>query len=316
MRRLVAGALLLFAACARPEAAVAPAPPPAAYTDYSQAFVEFWDRTQGLDEDARLAAFKREIVPLYPAFYAPRYGATQDKWEVHVKRNLAEFPKLRERYEATQAAFPAAYAKAREHFASYFPGSTAALPTYVLHSLGEMDGGTRELDGRMVMVFGMDGMALYHTPADLGPFFDHELFHVEHGAYFAECDRIWCSLWTEGLATAASEVMNPGISQAAMMLETPKPIAPAVDARWREAICSVRANLDSTNQDIYRDLFMGNGKNPDFPPRWGYYVGYRLAEQTLKDHTLQQLAHMPASEAESLVRSTLATMVHDAGGCA
>lgn len=316
LRGLAAAALLLLSACARPDAAgPAPAPPPPAYTDFSQAFIDFWDRTQGLDEDARLSAFKREIVPLYPAFYAPRHGATQEKWDVRVKRQIADFPKIRERYVAVQAAFPAAYAAARQHFARYFPGSDAALPTYILHSLGEMDGGTRQLDGRNVMVFGADGMALYHTPQDIGPFFDHELFHVEHGAYFPECEMVWCALWTEGLATAAAGEMYPGISLKDLMLETPRPIAPQVDAAWPEALCFIAARLDSTSPDDYRNLFMGGTDGQRFPPRWGYYVGYRLAQRALPGRSIQELAHMPAAKAERLVRTTLATMSAEAGAC-
>lgn len=316
LRGLAAAALLLLAACARPDAAgPAAAAPQPAYTDLSQAFVDFWDRTRNLDADARLAAFKQEIVPLYPAFYAPRYGATQEKWDQRAKRQIADFPKIRDRYVAVQAAFPAAYASARQHFARYFPGSDAALPTYILHSLGEMDGGTRQLDGRNVMVFGADGMALYHTPKDIGVFFDHELFHVEHGAYFAECETVWCALWTEGLATAASEKMNPGASLKDLMLETPRPIAPEVDAAWAEALCFVAARIDSTEQDDYRNLFMGGTEGQRFPPRWGYYIGYRLAQRALAHHSIQKLAHMPAAQAEPLLRATLSQMTAEAGPC-
>lgn len=316
LRGLAGAALLLLAACARPGAAgPAAALPPPAYTDLSQAFVDFWDRTRGLDEDARLAAFKRDVAPLYPAFYAPRDGATQDKWDQRARRQIADFPKIRERYAAMQAAFPAAYAAARRHFAQHFPGSTAALPTYLLHSLGEMDGGTRQLDGREVMVFGVDGMALYHTPQDIGAFFDHELFHVEHGAHFAECEKVWCALWVEGLATAAAGRMNPQASLRDLMLETPRPIAPEVDAAWPEALCFIAARLDSTDRDDYRGLFMGGAQGQRFPPRWGYYVGYRLAQRVLDRHSIQQLAHMPATQAEPLVRSTLAAMRAEAGDC-
>lgn len=305
-------AALLLAACARP-GATSPAPPP--YTDFSDAFVAFYDRTDGQDEDARLAAFKREVAPLFPGFYTPRDGVTQEQWDKRTKRAIADFPKVRERYEAVQRAFPAAYVAAKAHFARSFPGSSSTLPTYFVHSLGEMDGGTRVIGDQHVMVFGADGMALYHTPEDIGPFFDHELFHVEHGAYFDECEEVWCALWIEGLATAASEVMNPGISQAAMMLETPRPIAPEVDPHWHEALCEVAANFQSKDREVYRGLFMGGAKDQRFPPRWGYYVGYRLAKRALGTHTLQELAHMRHDAASSLVGSTFETMVEEAGGC-
>src|SRR5690606_38120584 len=138
------------------------------------------------------------------------------------------------------------YASAVAHFREFFPDSTAALPTYFLHSLGEMDGGTREIGGKAVMIFGADGIAMYHTPDTIGPFFGHELFHVEHGVYFPECQPVWCALWTEGLATAAAEKMNPGIGPQALMLETPRPIAPTVDPNWQLALCTVNRFADSS----------------------------------------------------------------------
>ena len=289
------------------------APPP--YTDLSKAFVDFYDRTEGLDDAARVAAFKTEVAPLYPGFYSTRGRRTDEQHDRLILANIKRFPEIRDKYVAAQRAFPEAYARAVGHFRQFFPDSTAALPTYFLHSLGEMDGGTREFDGRNVMVFGADGIAQYHTPATLGPFFDHELFHVEHGAYFPECEPVWCALWTEGLATAAAEAMNPGIDQAGLMLTIPRPIKPEIDADWPAALCLTRSKLDSSAREDYRAMFMGGEPQQAYPPRWGYYVGYRLAQRALRGHTLADLAHMPRATAEPLVRAELNAMVAEAGGC-
>ena len=309
IRRLgvLLGALLL-AACATTH----PAAPP--YTDLSQAFVDFYDRTEGLDDAARLAAFKSDVAPLYPAFYSMR-GRTEEQQDRLILANIQRFPELREKYLQVQHAFPAAYAGAIVHFRRFFPGSTVSLPTYFLHSLGEMDGGTRELEGKTVMIFGADGIARYHTPETVGPFFDHELFHVEHGAYFPECEPVWCALWIEGLATAAAELMNPGIDDAGLMLTTPRPIKVEIDADWPAALCLMRARLDSTTPGDYRGMFMGGTSEQAYPPRWGYYVGYRLAQRSLRGHSLADLAHLPPASAEPLVRAELDAMIAEAGGC-
>lgn len=304
-------AAMLLAACTtvQPD----PALPP--YTDLSQAFVNFYDRTESLDDAARVAAFKAEVAPLYPGFYSPRGRRTEEQQDRLILMNIERFPEIRDKYVAAQRTFPAAHAQAIAHFRRFFPDSTAVLPTWLLHSLGEMDGGTREIDGTAVMIFGADGIAQYHTPETLGPFFDHELFHVEHGGYFPECEPVWCSLWIEGLATAAAEQMNPGIGLRALMLETPRPIAPTVDPNWSLALCTVSRLAGSTSQDDYKLLFYGNGGNDTFAPRWGYYVGWKLARRTLAHHQLSELAHMPPDQAEPLVRSTLAAMIAEAGGC-
>ena len=302
-------ALALLGACAT----TPPAPPP--YTDLSQAFVDFYDRTEGLDDAARLAAFKAQVAPLYPGFYSPRFGRTPEQQDRMTLNAIRRFPEIRAKYVATQQAFPTAYAGAIAHFRSYFPDSTATLPTYFLHSLGEMDGGTREIGSRTVMVFGADGIAQYHTPQDIGAFFDHELFHVEQGSRFPECDPIWCALWSEGLATAAAEVMNPGIDQAGLMLSVPRPIGPEVDADWPAALCLMRTKLDSTAREDYAAMFMGGSPEQAYPPRWGYYVGYRLAQRALRDHSLAELAHLGPAMAEPLVRAQLDAMIAEAGGC-
>jgi hypothetical protein len=304
-------ALALLGACAT--TAFPPKPP--AYTDLSQAFVDFYDRTQGLDDTARLAAFKAEVVPLFPGFYAPRNGQTQEQRDRTILGSLKRFPEIRARYVEVQRAFPAAYAAAIGHFRRFFPHSTATLPTWFLHSLGEMDGGTRDIDGHPVMVFGADGIAQYHSPADIGPFFDHELFHVENAQAFPECDPVWCALWMEGLATAAAEAMNPGIDQAGLMLTIPRPLAPEIDADWRNALCLMQAKLGSSERADYAGMFMGQANSGKYPPRWGYYVGYRLAQRLLRHRSLEQLAHMTPAQAEPVLRAELATMVNEAGGC-
>jgi hypothetical protein len=303
--------LALLGACAATPGPAAPPP----YTDLSQAFVEFYDRTEGLDDAARVAAFKDEVAVLYLGFYSARGRRTDAQHDQLILANIERFPEIREKYMAAQQAFPAAYARAIAHFRQFFPDSTASVPTYFLHSLGEMDGGTREIDGTAVMIFGADGIAQYHTPETLGPFFDHELFHVEHGRYFPECEPVWCSLWIEGLATAAAEQMNPGIDPRALMLETPRPIASTVDPNWSLALCTVSQLADSTSQNDYKLLFYGNGGNDTFAPRWGYYVGWKLARRALERHELRELAHMPPKQAEPLVRATLAAMIAETEGC-
>lgn len=302
--------LALLGACAATPPASAPP-----YTDLSQAFIDFYDRTEGMEDGARVAAFKAEVASLYPGFYSTRGRRSEAQHDQLILANIERFPEVREKYVAAQSAFPIAYARAISHFRQFFPDSTAALPTYFLHSLGEMDGGTREIDGRMVMVFGADGIARYHTPETIGPFFDHELFHVEHGTYFPECEPVWCALWIEGLATAAAERMNPGIGPNALMLETPRPIAPTVDPNWQLALCTVSRVVDSTGQNDYKLLFYGNGGNETFAPRWGYYVGWKLAQRLLRTHSLAELTHLTTPQAEPLVKGELEAMVSEAGDC-
>jgi hypothetical protein len=115
-------ALVLLGACATTPPAAAPP-----YTDFSQAFVDFYDRTAGLDEAARVAAFRAEVAPLYPGFYSTRGRRTEEQHDRVILANLKRFPEIRDKYVAVQGAFPEAYARAVGHVRQFFPKSTAAL---------------------------------------------------------------------------------------------------------------------------------------------------------------------------------------------
>src|SRR5689334_8592736 len=214
---------------------------PASYIDLTARFAQFVDETSGVEKSARVALFHTEMDPLIPGFYVPRFGTTQSQYDASIARALENFGELRKRYEKVQRDFPAAFDAGIQHFRKVFPGFTPDVPVYLLHSIGEMDGGTRELHGRIHLIFGADVIARIHEQRDLPAFLDHELFHVENGKYFADCDQVWCVLWAEGLATYAAKVMNPGADDQQLLLTSPKPIRAAVDANWPAALCFTRA---------------------------------------------------------------------------
>lgn len=311
MRSIVsvcAAALLLW---------LAPAPANAQpYTSLTREFARFADDTAALPEEERVAQFRQRFSTLFPGFYVPRGGQTDERYEQRIAAALAAFPGIRARYEATEREFAAAYAAGITHFRRYFPDFEVDVPVYLLHSLGEMDGGTRTIQGRTNLVFGADVIARIHTIDAIGPFLDHELFHVEHGKHFDDCEPLWCSLWGEGLATYAASVMNPGATDEQLMLHLPAPIRPAVDADWRGALCLTRAKLTSSESDDYRTFFLGGEGERPYPARFGYYVGYRLAQRIGQGRDLAALTRMNGPAVEQLLRTTLDTMIAEAGGCA
>ena len=181
----------------------------------------------------------------------------------------------------------------------------SAQPVYLLHSLGEMDGGTRDLEGKATLIFGADGIVNYHAGRDLTPLFHHELFHLAHEKPFGECKPVWCSLWEEGLATYVAASLNPGAGDGALLLDLPKPIRPAVDADRRGAVCAVKAVLNSTEGKDYAALFFGDSSLPGWPSRMGYYVGYLAMADLGRTHSLKQLADMPQKEAKTALEGAL-----------
>jgi hypothetical protein len=307
-------ALLLSAALAlAPAAAAPPAKPP--YHSLTAEFERFHDETVAMPEPQRIALFRKRFNALFPGFYEPADGQTEAGFEASIAKSLAAFPALRARYEATERDFPRLYAAGIAHFRAQFPGFQPRLPVYFIHSLGRMDGGTRTLKGKDYMIFGADVIARIHDRADTGPFLDHEMFHVENGQWFKDCDQLWCSLWQEGTATYAASVMNPGADDHKLMLDQPAPIRAAVDADWRGALCQTRADFASTDQKVYAGYFFGGERQQKFPARWGYYVGFRLVQRLGKTMSLAAIDHLDNQAARPIVVRELDSMIAEAGGC-
>jgi len=291
------------------------APSAAPYADLTAEFARFADETRGMEDGPRVARFKKTMDPLLPGFYAPRFGATGTQYDAQIAKALKDFGKLRPRYEQVRKDFPAAFDAGLQHFRKEFPGFVPHVPVVLLHSAGEMDGGTRELNGKMYLIFGADVIAAIHETDELTPFLDHELFHVEHSRHFADCDQVWCPLWAEGLATYAAQVMNPGADDRLLMLAFPEPIRAAVDARWAEALCFTQARLFSAEQSDLSALFVGGSGNQEFPQRFGYYVGLRVAEELGREHTLPELARMSPGQAKAALTAALDGMIRKTNGC-
>ncbi|MEO9132084.1 MAG: hypothetical protein ABI240_12850 [Sphingomonas sp.] len=92
-----------------------------------------------------------------------------------------------------------------------------------------------------------------------------------------------------------------------MLLTIPMPIRPAVDSRLSEAMCGLSAKLESTAKEDYAPFFtFGQGSKSSFPPRYGYYLGYLLAQKIGETMPLAQMAKLPPARVRPLLDRTLA----------
>lgn len=301
--------MFALAACqtapAVPQTAASTALPSYRFVDLSDDFLALYDRTEGQPTADRVAAFKTEIVPLFPDFYGKdRYpNLTQERYDRRIARAFESFAAQREAYRRADASFVSVLEPAIATFTAALPDMGPIGDIYLVHSLGEMDGGTREFGGSHYFIFGADVIARLHPPGSERPFFHHELFHIYQRQFFAGCEQVWCSLWTEGTAVLAAAELNPGADDAQLLLTTPQPIRAAVDANLAEAVCTVRARLQATSGS--GALFSFDRLNERLPPRFGYYVGYLVAREARRTHTLQDLAHMNAAQAHEAVKRGL-----------
>ncbi len=310
---VVAAALAVSAGTARP---LHPAPPP--YHSLTREFARFADRTATMPQERRVTLVKRRFNASLPGFYEPADGQSPGEFDRQVAAALGKFPALRPQYEQAEREFPAAYTAGIAHFRTQFPDFRPDIPIWLIHSLGRMDGGTRELRGKTVLIFGADMIARLHHDGTVGVLFDHELYHVENRRSFKDCDadaQVWCAMWEEGGAVYATSVMNPGASDHQLMLDFLEPIRGAIDAKWREALCKVSRDQDKTDHATYAGYFMGSTKPQPFPQRWGYYLGYRMMQRLGQRYTLAQIDHFDTAAAHRLFTAELAAMIAEAGGC-
>jgi len=150
-------------------------------------------------------------------------------------------------------------------------------------------------------------IARIHGDGTIGPFLDHELFHVYHQRYFPDCDALWCSLWQEGLAVYVAAKLNSGATDEQLLLTQPRPIRPAVEPRLREAMCGLSAKLESTKEEDYAPFFFGKANDGPFPPRYGYLLGYMLVQKIGAHRTLEQLAKLPPDKVKAELVDALAS---------
>ncbi|WP_404369331.1 hypothetical protein AB5I39_16525 [Sphingomonas sp. MMS24-J45] len=273
-------------------------------TDLTSNFEKVVDRTAKLSDAERVQAFHAAFDPIVPGYFDGK-GARQPGFDAMILWHLKEWPGKRDKITATAAAFGAAFARGQDHFRAAFPDYALTVPVYLVHSMSQQDGGTRTIGGRTILFFGADVIAAIHDDTTIGPFLDHELFHVYHEQYFRGCMELWCSLWREGLATYAAARLNPGADDRALLLTQPQPIRPKVEPRLAEAMCGLRAKFNSVQRDDYGPLFLLGRSSGPFPSRYGYFLGYLLAGKLAATTPLQALAKLPPEKVKPLLEAAI-----------
>lgn len=313
-RFFVSAAALILVACANmPETASSIATAPR-YEDFADDWLAFHDATEGLPMEQRKVAFDRDVAAKFPGFFRDRYKTAEDKaaFDARLVGSIDAFGSVREAFVAKHDAFAGALRQNVSLFAEVFPDFKNAMPIAVVHSLGEMDGGTRTLGDRQWLVFGIDAMVQYHAPeSDERAFFAHELFHVYHGDHLGACDAVWCSLWSEGLAVHVAATLNPNATEQDLLLNIPAEMSPGVRAAPGAVARDLLRVFDSEDPADYSPRFTSRKDASGLPPRRGYYLGYLVAQKIGVSRTLHELATLDAATARPLVRATLEEMARD-----
>lgn len=177
-------------------------------------------------------------------------------------------------------------------------GSVVFMP-----NLFGFDAGGGSLKGKDFLIFGLDTIVKLDGPqADLSVLISHELFHIYHSSFHPEWKGqsrgkdipLYRLVWGEGLATYASQQLNPKTAQAAIFRSAT--LASSCQEHLRSLAGSLLENVDSTAEAPFMEWMSGQARSSDVPPRAGYYFGWRVAAALGRDRSLRDLARLSDSE--------------------
>lgn len=272
------------------------------------AFAQFWDQTEGQPMAQRVRLFRQQIGSQFSEFYLParrHQGADENAEYARIAAAIQTFPAIRQPFLDKSARFAGELSRNLQIFQQNFPDFHTRLPIYVLHGLGEMDGGTRQYHDQTYLIFAIDGMLRYHGNNDEAPFFVHELFHVYQQHYLGHCQSagLWLPLWQEGLAVYVSQVLFPQANYSELLLDIPAGSVQQIQARLPAALSQLESLLDSSDAGLYASLFGFSQDYSGWPARRGYYLGYLIARQLGRSQNLRMLARMDCRQARQAVQS-------------
>lgn len=279
-------------------------------------FWRFWDAARNQPESAQVELFDQMVVREHPEVYREavlRPGHAESDLKAQIADFLrgapADIAAMRSLSDSLDGLLPLSLSG----FQKAFPDFACRNSIYFLVSLGAFDGSARTVNGEPALLIGVDVTARIHPPEEVGALLDHELFHLYHrqvtGVAGGMGDPLYRVLWEEGLATYASGVLNPGVSENAI-LGRPQDLAARAESRLPEIARALLQNMDSTSPDLYAAFFLGNSGQSEVPSRSGYYVGYRIARELGQSQSLRQLAQMNGEALRATIRSRLQQMAH------
>jgi hypothetical protein len=282
-------------------------------------FFAFEARTKDLAPDIRADQFMKEIAASHPEFYddtklfGPPAELRKDALgllDPARPETLPGLPPLSEqRFRVVASTIETDFAAARSKFLATFPDCRCDAAIEFGPSFLQFDGHDyKDRGGQVHMLFGVDTIAVLHEPEDMPAFFTHELFHVYHrqlmGSHIPRANRVtWWVMWDEGLATYASQRLNPTLD-AQHVLWFPRDIVRQMETSGARAHAAklMIADFDKSNT---RWFDAGRSAPGDLPPRTGYYMGYELAASLGRDHSLDWLAHLPPADVKVEARKFL-----------
>ena len=273
-------------------------------------FIAYWNRVKAMPTDEQVRFLKSDFFPKFPEFYKYKI----QKWKKNgimpdeeLAKHLNEFHQLEAEFVLKTTEITSNLNSTMASFIKSVPGLNKDFDIYITHSFGEMDAGTRRIEDKIYFILGVDAMVKYHKGFSTEtPFFHHELFHVYHGQFLPEEEILWVALWAEGLATYASEQLNPNASMKDLMLDLPEGMICEIDANINYYWMDLTKRLTSKSEVDYETYFLLSSKHKNIVRRAGYYLGYLLAKEIGRTRSVPEMAQMRSDEILPLLKATIA----------
>lgn len=272
------------------------------------------DATRDADAPARAAAFRRLVVDAHPDLYGPVLAVPDSARLAGYVAWLA--PRLAAAHRVA-AHVDRELPGAARRMAALFPVLGGAdVAVVVAPTLGRTNGTVRLVDGRPVLIVGVDVQTVLSDRADdAAALLEHELTHVAHAianpAVYAAVDAgvrgaptpLFLSVFGEGLAAWAVGCATPGRTAAQRLMSETLPVeAPAAAARL---VPRLVADLESTDPARHADwLFVGR-RRTDIPPRFAYWAGERAVSRLAARLGAAALLRLDAPSILRHLRATL-----------
>lgn len=269
-------------------------------------FLSWYDAARSLLDTEKILTFKSQVCPLDRTFYDFRFRGITERGENVDSKILAifnEFSSISERFIFLYSNLMADIEKGLKLFNNMFPDFVIDTPFHICHSLSECDGDFKIINGKKVMVLGIDVMAQVHNWDNEVLFVQHELFHIYHRQLYPHSnispyheDTIARGLWTEGLAVYISYLLNPSASYTDLTLDIPHNMVPETEKLLVEISKDLLKNIHSNDSEIYDQYFLIRSTPATFPYRCGYYVGYLIVKQMAQTYPLDKLIRLPEKD--------------------
>ena len=267
--------------------------------DVMPSFWQFWEQSQTLDETAKIRLFRELVLQPNKEVFEGFTGTSSDARLARYLVNVQPYIPAMRRFSARLETELPRYGQI---FKKKFPDAKGVGEIYFMPNLlGGWDAGAGgPPGGHPMLVFGVDSIVkLKKEGFNLATLFHHELFHLYHAQFHPEWNGksrakgeipLYWLVWTEGLATHVSKVLNPKASADDILL--PDELIRDTEQQMPRLVRELRENLDSTSTDTFMNFLSASPKRKDIPARCGYYIGMLVARELNRKHSLRELARL------------------------